>query len=194
MSEPDRKHLRTTFRGTRNAIHPTARASAQEAIVARLNTHPTLKADAEVAAYLANDGEVDLAEFIQSRNSVLLPRIENRHMAFYRWSQGQPLEKNRFGILEPGPDASPVAATHIDAILMPLVAFDTEGNRLGMGGGYYDRFLAGLAPRPVLIGVAFDVQHCEQLAPARWDIPMHAVVTESQLLNFTAPAGSDPGK
>ena len=71
--------------------------------------------------------------------------------------------------------------THeLDVILMPLVGFDNDGNRLGMGGGYYDRTLAytrHAIKKPVLIGVAHDLQRVDRLPYASWDIPLNAIVT-----------------
>jgi 5-formyltetrahydrofolate cyclo-ligase len=93
---------------------------------------------------------------------------------------------NRFGIAEPDVNwrhAKPAWA--LDLILMPLVAFDIQGNRLGMGGGFYDRSLAYLNRRkvwrkPYLMGTAFELQKFTQLPHASWDIPMNGIMTEKQ--------------
>ena len=67
-----------------------------------------------------------------------------------------------------------------DVVLAPLVGFDAENYRLGYGGGYFDRTLAALAPRPVAIGVGFEVQHLDSVYPRPHDIPMEVIVTEAQ--------------
>ena len=79
-----------------------------------------------------------------------------------------------FGIMQPPPDNEMVSP---DVILMPLLAFDAAGNRLGQGGGHYDRALAAL-PGAIRIGVAWSVQQIDAVPADSWDIPMHAVVTE----------------
>ena len=93
---------------------------------------------------------------------------------------------NEFGIPEPLLRSRRVTAiTRLDLVLTPLVGFDEQGNRLGMGGGFYDRSFAYLRQRqrwrkPHLLGVAFELQNCEQGLPhQQWDVPLDGVVTES---------------
>ena len=97
---------------------------------------------------------------------------------------------NRFGIQEPA--CSPrhwVRAWQLDLILLPLVAFDESGNRLGMGGGFYDRSLAYRqsrthSRRPRLIGLAHELQRVEQLATNSWDIPLDMIATEKRVFRI----------
>ena len=73
---------------------------------------------------------------------------------------------------------------------MPLVGFDNKGNRLGMGGGFYDRTLANLdrlSYRPLLIGVAHDCQQADALPVMQWDIPLNAIVTPTQTIRISQP-------
>lgn len=100
-----------------------------------------------------------------------------------------PLVNNRYGILEPSTKYIKPTA-QLDIILMPLVGFDRLGNRLGMGGGYYDRALAfkrrqAWRKKPLLIGLAFDGQEIQQLAAQPWDIPMDAVATPTRFIRFS---------
>lgn len=88
------------------------------------------------------------------------------------------LARRRFGLWEPqrGPRRAP---RRLDAIVLPLLGFDSQGTRLGTGGGYYDRALARCrGVRPLRIGYAYALQQCERLPREAWDIPLHAVVTE----------------
>jgi len=104
-------------------------------------------------------------------------------MVFRELLPDTPLLKNRFGIWEPaiGTIISPKA---IDVVITPLAAFDEQRNRVGMGGGYFDRCFAFLAHRrqwlrPKLIGVAFNCQKVEKIVPNPWDIRLYRVFTES---------------
>ncbi len=97
---------------------------------------------------------------------------------------------NQYGITEPDPDSTQlVCRGRLDLVLVPLVAFDGNGNRLGMGAGYYDRTFHFLRHRrhwlkPRLVGLAFDMQRVADLQPAAWDVPLNAVVTETGLTRF----------
>ncbi len=124
-----------------------------------------------------------------------LPVLHGRRLWFLPYDSETPLARNRFGILEP--DVSPKrrrALEALDMVLVPLVAFDEQGNRLGMGGGYYDRTFAYLLgrrrwTRPLLVGVAYEFQ-CSAALPTRpWDVPLQAVATERGLRFFARRQG-----
>lgn len=90
---------------------------------------------------------------------------------------------NRFGIREP--PALPehhIAPEQLEAVILPLTAFDAGGQRLGMGGGYYDRLLKKVRPQCLLIGIAFDFQEAEEIPAEPWDMPLHEVVTPTRHL------------
>src|SRR5690606_18813616 len=97
------------------------------------------------------------------------------------------LPAGRFGVRAPSPQARAVPLAEIDLILVPGLAFDTEGNRLGRGAGFYDRFLAtreGAAPPAC--GVCFEAQLVDRIPTEPWDVPMNAVVTERRLVTLPA--------
>ena len=97
------------------------------------------------------------------------------------------MKTNRFGIDEPDvPESDWIAASELDLALLPLVGFDEDCNRLGVGGGYYDRSFAfsvgvPLGQRPFLVGLGYELQRVPQLHPERWDVPLDTVVTELQI-------------
>lgn len=101
------------------------------------------------------------------------------------------MKPNQYGISEPDiPISHQLKPIELDIVLMPLVAFDLNGNRLGMGGGFYDRSFSFLMRRksnkkPRLIGVAYDFQEIETLDSDSWDVPLDAVVTESRLIKIS---------
>ncbi len=98
-------------------------------------------------------------------------------MVFRAWTPESSMIADPYGI--PVPTAG--ESLRPDVVLIPLVAFDARGYRLGYGGGYFDRTLAGLRPRPLAVGVGFEVSRSETVYPQPHDIAMDAVVTEAGL-------------
>jgi 5-formyltetrahydrofolate cyclo-ligase len=143
-----------------------------------------------VAAYLPIGGEPDLGSLMQAAlddgKSVYLPALvegPRAHLEFRLWSPAQSLADNRFGIPEPPDIAETCDAEHLDLVLLPLVAFDDRGNRLGMGAGFYDRSFAfrlerPQSTRPRLIGTAWALQQVAEVPTHPRDVPVDAVVTE----------------
>ena len=138
-----------------------------------------------IAAYAPFDGEPALWPFIARHPRCALPVVASAtRITFRAHRHGDRLRRNRFAIAEPVGGA-PVSPRRLAAVLVPLVAFDGAGRRLGMGGGHYDRRFAA-APRPVLVGIAHALQRVERLPSRSWDVPLDAVVTEAGWCCFTA--------
>lgn len=189
MSQHDREQLRKQLRAQRDAINSSSIASKSIAICHQLEE---LLTDAHhVAAYYALGNEVDLSTIINAmaaRNKqayvpVVLPHFQ---MQFAPVDQHTPLTVNQYGIKEPQVEPSRlVEPMQMDVVLVPLVGFDKQCNRMGMGGGYYDRNFADrleAAPPPLLIGVAYDSQCARSVYPEAWDVPLDHVVTETGIL------------
>ena len=140
-----------------------------------------------VAAYLARDGEVDLAPLIntlwQQGTAVALPVLADGGMFFAAYDIDERLHGNRYGIPEPA-QPRPVDPT---VVLAPLVAFDDRGQRLGMGGGYYDRYFRA-SPTVRRIGIAHECQRVAALPAEPGDMPLDAVATERGWQMFAAAA------
>ena len=112
-------------------------------------------------------------------------KINRLHFAQYK--DNSVLTTNRFGIFEPCLKQAKISPPwSLDLILMPLVGFDRSGNRLGMGGGVYDRTLAFMAknnkPSPQLVGLAYSFQEIAQISPQKWDIPVSRIITEKEII------------
>jgi 5-formyltetrahydrofolate cyclo-ligase len=174
-------------------MDPATRRTAQASLIEQLLGLAELArpdepaASARIGMYLATDGEVDpssAAEQLEARGwQVLLPVIgPARSMSFAPWSPGSPVVENRFGVAEPAhDDADLVAADALRVVVVPCVAVDRSGHRIGFGAGYYDRALAD-ASATLRVGVAFEVQVVDRIRPEPWDVPLDVVVTEAGVL------------
>lgn len=102
-------------------------------------------------------------------------------MRFRGWTPASAMSVDRYDIPIPqdGPDLVP------DVVLLPLLAFDAQGFRLGYGGGYFDRTLAALVPRPLAIGIGYELGRVADIRPQTHDIPVAAIITEAGILRFT---------
>jgi len=183
--------LRREIRARRGALSPAAARAAAFSAVRRLWSLPCLARARRLALYLPAPGELDCTPLAvqawRRRRQVFLPVITGSTLRFAPFHPGSDLRPNRFGIPEPvGPRRNWRNARQLDVIVAPLVAFDVDGRRLGMGGGFYDRALArrSRARRPRFIGIAFEVQKVTKLPADAWDVPLDAVVTESATYRF----------
>lgn len=126
-------------------------------------------------------GEYDprpVMDFFQRKGATLaLPEVlaKNKPLHFRKWWQHAPMKIGMYGIPAPD-DTEPVT---VDALVVPMIGFDRKGYRLGYGGGYFDRTLAAMAPRPLAVGVAFEILRVDDLHPQPHDIRMDFVVTET---------------
>ncbi len=196
MSASPKAPLRRLLRARRRALTGHRRAHAERRIVLAIARLLQQRASPHIAAYLPFDGEVDLRPLIARHpKRFWLPIIQRNGSLRFRSARGlrsghRPGARNRFGIVEPR--ASAMSTAHgMDIILLPLVGFDRQGHRLGMGAGFYDKTLSKLRrPRPVLIGIAFACQQVNQLPHDPWDIPLDAIITEHGLRRFPLSPGT----
>jgi 5-formyltetrahydrofolate cyclo-ligase len=179
--------LRTEALARRGALSPEARAAASKAAADHFFARISLTPGAIVAAYWPIREELDcrpvLTRLMDSGQPVCLPvvRGEAEPLELRLWQEGTALYPSGFGTLAPEATAPLVQP---DYVLMPLLGFDARGTRLGYGGGYYDRTLAGLAHRPMLIGFAFASQELADIPLADHDMPLDAIVTEDGVRLF----------
>ena len=187
----EKSDLRRALRTRRQSLSAEDQKLAARALVANLTGTRLYHVSRRIACYLPNDGEIDTGRVIEHirrlRKILYLPVLSPLAHDRLWFAEAKPktrLVPNRFGIPEPAvPARSLVRAQELDLILMPLVGFDDHGNRLGMGGGFYDRSLEFLRHRtrwhkPQVLGIAYDFQRINGLMPDPWHIPLQGVITD----------------
>ena len=195
FSAMDKSTLRREMRAQRQALSfHEARKAAQRLLRLALR-HRLLRAQ-RIGFYLPMGEEIDLLPLLNValwRNKAsylpVIPPRGARRLWFSRIGERDTWYQNRFGIFE-HTALERRRAPQLDLLFVPLVAFDAQGHRLGMGGGYYDTSLAHLRTRrlfrkPKLIGVAYDFQRVEALPSEPWDVALDAVLTDRALYQFS---------
>ncbi|HFB64023.1 MAG TPA: 5-formyltetrahydrofolate cyclo-ligase [Aeromonadales bacterium] len=182
-----KKRIRENLRCQRRAL--SSNQQERHALACCNYAQPLLKQThaRHVALYIANDGELDPGKLIKScwddGYRVYLPLIDQnqpRQLLFARYLPEARLKPNQFGIPEPDPETTTIVTVNeLDVIFMPLVAYTEAGERLGMGGGYYDNTLRQQNNhRAELIGLAHSIQKQPTLPVEPWDIRLDGIVTE----------------
>ena len=185
---PDKASLRRTLLGRRKALSAREGQALSLAAQQHLLNSPLWQSARCVALYAALAGETDTSALLENAwaggRTVLLPlcsAAEKGRMDFCACPGRHALRPGFAGIPEPDPDLAP-AAEPPDLLVIPGLAFDHRGFRLGMGGGYYDRFfLRSPLPGAVRLGLAFSFQVLDALPREAWDRPVHALCTEKGL-------------
>ena len=189
--------IRSRNRELRNQLSTREQSNHAATLAKQVCRQATFLRSHRIACYLANDGEIDPKNIMQTawklRKHVYLPVLSpfQSKLYFAPYAEGMDMEINRFGINEPAcRPLNWICAWQLDLMLLPLVAFDENGNRLGMGGGFYDRSLAYRASRthslrPTLIGLAHELQREDQLTMNSWDIPLDMIATEQRVIRIS---------
>ncbi len=184
--------LRRAALNARRKVHSARAILAASALTERLCAE--LECDGKtIAGYWPLGDEIDcrpaLEKFVSQGIEVALPVVagQGQVLIFRNWTPGEPLETGPFGTSHPAANA-PMCSP--DILLLPLVAFDNIGQRLGYGAGYYDRTLAELRNRSqvLAIGIAYDEQEIEPIPAGRHDQRLDAVVTDQRALWFNGAA------
>ncbi|MFZ5561474.1 MAG: 5-formyltetrahydrofolate cyclo-ligase [Pseudomonadota bacterium] len=187
LPESDRATLRRQLRAARRALSASQQKLATRRLALNLARLPEIRRARRIALYWPMDGEIDPRPLLERLGSArhrfylpLLTAFPTLTLRFAHWRPGMVLHRNRFGIPEPAGRRWLMAA-RMDVVLLPLTGFDARGNRLGMGGGFYDRTLAFMRQgrkAPLLVGVAHACQQVARLPAAAWDVPLARIVTD----------------
>lgn len=178
-----KKHLRKIALEKRASISPAKREVAAQKIAENFLEHIKIPPNPVVGIYLAFRDELSLevlsARFLADGVQISAPSIDfdKKVQVFREYNTQTKLQKNRYGIIEPSVDAPVLEPT---IVIIPMVAFDRQRNRLGYGGGYYDKYLEN---KDVLkVGVAFSSQEMDHIPSDPHDIRMDKIITEDFVL------------
>jgi 5-formyltetrahydrofolate cyclo-ligase len=179
------------MRAARRALTPVQRSAADARIRSHIRRLPAFRAARRVALFFGFDGEPDLSSLIRfdQGKEFFAPVITQTEMYFAALGRGTVLVANFYGIPEP---AAPelIDPRSLDLVLTPLVAFDSRGNRVGVGAGYYDRCFSFLLQRrvwrkPKLVGCCYSLQQVDPIEPDSWDVPLWGAITENGFEAFS---------
>ena len=193
MSADPRQLIRKQIRQARQQLSIVEQQVAALVLAEQFLKLPELLNSQHIAVYLHNDGEIATAELINSLwqlgKSVYLPVLHpftSGYLLFQRYQPNTMLASNKYGIAEPILSCKDIkVVAELDLILTPLVAFDAQGQRMGMGGGFYDRtFAKQPLAQQRLIGLAHDCQKVANIPTAAWDVPLPMVLTPSAVYRF----------
>lgn len=194
VDKVSRDQLRKTIRAARKSLSVAEQSQASINACQRMLDALKVNQVQHVALYLTHDGELATLPLIEALWQLgiqtYLPRLHPFNagqLVFLHYSANTPMQPNQFGILEPKLDVRAIMPIErLDVVITPLVAFDLKGNRMGMGGGYYDRTLANWQDKgkPLPMGYAHDCQQVTRLPCEHWDVPLPFIITPSRVLKF----------
>jgi 5-formyltetrahydrofolate cyclo-ligase len=191
---PSPVEIRAQMRAQRNALTDAERERSAGRFATVLLRSMLLPGRSRIAAYVPFDGEIDPGPLLDRLRGmgmqIYLPAVHDNRLRFFPDDIATPYCSNRFGI--PEPDVAPRKACPViglGLVLVPLVAVDSQGTRLGMGAGYYDRTFGFRSrrrhwQRPLLIGAAFEFQRIDKLTRNAWDVPLDGLATERGFVRF----------
>lgn len=191
-----KSNIRKHIRFKRQVLSTAENKRSGSLLIQQLEKNNLLSPYQHIACFLSFDGEISTAEVIQSiwrtNKTCYLPKLVLKtntmpnSLLFLPYSQSSKMVNNQYGIPEVN-DEQPIEVAKLDLVLFPLVAFDKSGNRLGMGGGFYDATFEAIKKtenRPKFIGLAHDFQQIENIPKEAWDLPLDGVCTQNRFLNF----------
>lgn len=183
-----RNNARNEIRQKRKALHEDEVAKCSELVRRVVLEHEFLKQNRCIASYHSFSGEIDTVEINKALrlagHHMALPVIhpeEKGLMDFYSYEKPEDLILNRFKIPEPVVSAENLVQHHnLEVVIVPLVGFNEKGERLGMGGGYYDRMLKKISCECLTLGLAYDFQLIPEIKSQPWDMPLDEVITPTK--------------
>ncbi|MEM7564822.1 MAG: 5-formyltetrahydrofolate cyclo-ligase [Pseudomonadota bacterium] len=182
--------LRQRNRKIRAELSEAQQAFAAQSLFDNISRLSVYHEAQKIAVYYAVNGEISLIPLIEhawkNGKHLYLPNLDQQSLRFSPYPEGQKMRINKFRLPEPDVDDSEMLQPEdLDLVLAPLVVFDEDRNRIGMGGGFYDRSFefrkVSVSKAPVLVGVAHEVQKEARLVPESWDVKLDLVVTDKAI-------------
>ena len=177
--------IRRQIIARRRSISPSEKHKSSQIIQKTLLARDEVLKASTICLYISLPEEVDttdvLRNLFEQRKFVVAPQISAKRLILHQIQSADDLIKGRFDIYEPKISCPTVNVSEIDLFIVPGIAFDRKGYRLGWGKGYYDRLLAGVSATK--IGLAYSFQIVSRLPHKRYDIPMDIVITEHETLS-----------
>ena len=197
-SKESKEIIRKAMRDKRNSLTNQEYLIAAKSCADIIINNNILQHKQKIAFYLSQNNELDLYMLIEhcliNKKECYLPVLNNNILNFAKYTHDSKLKSNKFHIPEPAVTDNKndlITADKLDLVFVPLVAFTKSGQRLGMGGGYYDQTFAFLREplnnkkdTPVLIGVAYGIQCLDHLPTDSWDINLHGIATENEYIKI----------
>ena len=185
LREHAKRELRSRMRSVRAVLPASAREARSLAAAQRIRELAEYAGAQTLVAFSAIHKEIDPAPLLSEAHAhgkrVGLPRVVGEDLALHLVTPNAALEQGAFGVMEPAASSPPIEPEEVDLVIVPGLAFDVRGHRLGYGRAFYDRLLPTMT-RAFRLGLAYDFQVVMELPDDAHDVPMHAVVTDQQVL------------
>ena len=187
MNKEEKKNLRNVILDKRNSIDNNRKEEMDRELFNKIINLDLYKEAKNIFIYLSFGSEIDTKPIIdralEEGKEVYIPKVYkvNREMKAIRLNSFDDLEENSMGILEPKDDSNFIAKENIDLIIVPGAVFDLEGNRIGYGGGYYDRFLSNIKDKRNKVVLAYDLQVVDNIEAEEHDVKVDYIVTNSRI-------------
>jgi 5-formyltetrahydrofolate cyclo-ligase len=183
MLDPFKMTLRNSIKQIRSKLPIAYRTINSETVCNRIKKLGAYRYAKRIALYHATNGEVDLNSIwnsapLQGKYCYFPALTEENTLVFLPATPATPFKNNKYGVLEPDVSHNlSISLDELDIVLIPLVAFDAQCRRLGMGAGYYDRTLSN-KPKALLLGIAYEFQRVDFIESQSWDVPMDKIITQ----------------
>ena len=182
----NKKALRIKIINIRNNMDIQSKTIYDDLIIQKLINSHYFKESKNIFMYLGYSSEIDtkkyVKQFVDLGKNIYVPRtdIENKTMEAVKIVDLTNLKEDKYGILEPTKDIEAMNKNELDLVIMPGLAFDTNGGRLGYGGGYYDKYLQKIAGNLSKVALAYDFQIVQEVPKEEHDIKVDYIITEKR--------------
>ncbi|MBE9223717.1 5-formyltetrahydrofolate cyclo-ligase [Cyanobacterium stanieri LEGE 03274] len=185
----EKKQLRKKYIQGRSHLNPVEWQKKSDLISLNLLQHPLIQKSKVILSYISHKQEPDLS-LLHRHHPITwgIPRCQGKNLIWHQWHWGTKLKKGAYGIFEPDQNTLKIIPEEVQLILVPAVACDKKGYRLGYGGGFYDRLLCQKPWQNITtIGIIFDFAHVEKLPTEKWDQPLNYICTEHKMIKIPLP-------